>query len=69
MDKNPSASAGETGSVPDPGGFHIHSTEQVSPCAITTEPAEPELTAHEPQLMSPHGASAEACEPRACVPQ
>ena len=35
--KNPPANAGNTGSSPGPGRSHI--TEQLSPCATTTEPA------------------------------
>ena len=35
--KNPPANAGDTGSSPGPGRFP-HATEQLSPCATTTEP-------------------------------
>ena len=36
--KNPPTDAGNAGLMPDPGRFHIPS-EQLSPCAVTTEPA------------------------------
>ena len=34
--KNPRANAGDTGSIPDPGGFP-HASEQLSQCSTTTE--------------------------------
>ena len=36
--ENLPANAWDTGSIPGPGGFP-HATEQLSPCATTTEPA------------------------------
>ena len=36
--KNPPANAGDTGSIPGLGRF-LHATEQLSPCATTTDPA------------------------------
>ena len=36
--KNPPASAGDTGSSPGPGRFHMPA-EQLSRCTTTTEPA------------------------------
>ena len=36
--KNPSADAGDTGWIPDPGRSHPHASEQLRPRATTTEP-------------------------------
>ena len=38
MVENPPANAGDTGSIPGLGSF-AHATDQLSPCATTTEPA------------------------------
>ena len=38
MVKNLPANAGDMGSIPSPGKIP-HATEQLSPCATTTEPA------------------------------
>ena len=35
---NPPANAGDTGLGPGPGRSHMPATEQLSPCATTTEP-------------------------------
>ena len=43
-----------------------HAAEQLSPCAITTEPA---LLTHEPQLLSPCARTTEAHAPEARAPQ
>lgn len=58
--KNPPASAGETGSIPDPGGSPIpgripHAPEHLSPYTTTTEPA---LWSREPHLPKPEHATA-----------
>ena len=53
VDKNPSASVGDMGSIPGLGSFHIPRSNK----------------AHVPQLLSPHAAPAEAHTPRACAPQ
>ena len=34
------ANAGDTGSIPDPGRFHMSKIPQLSQCASTTEPTE-----------------------------
>ena len=47
--KSPPANAGDTGSSPGPGKI-LHTVEQLSPCATTTEPA----------LQSPYSATREA---------
>ena len=36
--KNPPANAGDTGSIPGPGRFHMPWSDKQSPCATTTEP-------------------------------
>ena len=53
VDKNPSANAGDTGSIPDPGRFHMPQSNE----------------ARVPQLLSPHAAITEDHAPRACAPQ
>ena len=48
MVKNPPANAGDTGSSPGPGRSHMPRSNK----------------AREPQLLSPHAATTEACAPR-----
>ena len=51
MDKNPPANAGDTGSIPGLGRFHMlqktkdHASQLLSPCATTTEAHEPKVHA------------------------
>ena len=51
--KNPPGSAGDTGSIPDPGRSHMPRSNY----------------ACEPQLLSPHATTTEARAPRARAPQ
>ena len=51
VDKNLSANAGDTGSIPGPGKFHMPRSN----------------LAHVPQILSPCAATTEACVPRACA--
>ena len=51
--KNLAASAGDTGSIPNPGRSHV---PQSSWAGV-------------PQLLSAHAATTEACIPRTCAPQ
>ena len=53
--KNLPASARDTGSIPDPGRFHIPWSKSVSLC----------FRAQEPQLLSPCAPTTGACVPRA----
>ena len=53
VDKKLPANAGDTGSIPGPGRFHIPWSNQTQA----------------PQLLSPRAATAKACMPRACTPQ
>ena len=62
MDRMP-AGAGDTGSIPGPGRFHMpqssHACEH-NPRAPALEPS---------SLKCPHGAATVACVSRACAPQ
>ena len=64
MDKNLLANAGDTGSIPSLGRFHMPWNDQ-SPCTTATEllPYSPYL-----QLLSLHPATTEALTPKACAP-
>ena len=53
--KNPAANAADTGLIPDSGKIP-HASEQLSPCATTTEPGKP-------QLLSPGAAATESRAP------
>ena len=53
MDKNPPANAGDIGSIPDPGRFHMPQKNVV----------------HEPQLLNPHATTTVAPAARARAPQ
>ena len=53
MVESPPANAGDTGSIPGPGGSHMPQSDW----------------AREPQLLSPHAAAAGAHVPRARAPQ
>ena len=53
MNKNPPANAGDTGSIPGPGRFHM--MWNIQACV--------------PQLLSAHAATPEAHMPRACALQ
>ena len=55
VDKNPPASAGDTGSIPGPGRFHMPWNQrhgQQSPCTATTEHTL--YRVHDLQLRNPH---------------
>ena len=61
-----SANAGDTGSIPGPGRFHMLWSNK----ARVTQPMKPvHARAHTPQLLSLCVASTETCVPRACAPQ
>ena len=53
VDKNPPANVGDMCSIPDPGRSYVPQSSE----------------ARTPQLLRPHVAAVEACEPRACAPQ
>ena len=65
MGKNSLANAGETGSVPDVGRFHMpwsykaHASQLLGLCS----------RACTPQLLSLHAAATGPCTPKACAPQ
>ena len=80
VNKNPPANSGDTGSIPDPGIFHMGSLPQLirlcsracepqilSLHATTTKPAY--SRAHEPQLTTSCSTATEACVPRGCTLQ
>ena len=55
--KNPPANAGDTGSVPGPGRFHMPwSNKARAPQLLSLH-----SRAREPQLLSPHAATTETC--------
>ena len=63
--KNPPANAGDTGSSPGPGRFHMPwSNKAHVPQLLSLR-----SRAREPQLLSPHATTTEARTPRACAPQ
>ena len=63
--KNPPANAGDMGSSPGPGRFHMpRSNEARAPQLLSLR-----STACEPQLLSPHATTTEACVPKAHAPQ
>ena len=67
VDKGPSANAGNLGSIPGLGRFHIClAAEQLS---ASLQPPSPCSRTHEAQLRSSHAAATEACAPRAHAPQ
>ena len=63
MDKNSSASVGDTNLIPGRGKSQV--TEQLSPCATTTLCS----GAQELQTLSPPATTTKAHRPRACAPQ
>ena len=63
--KNPPANAGDMGSSPGPGRFHMpRSNEARAPQLLSLR-----STACEPQLLSPQATTTEACVPKAHAPQ
>ena len=62
--KNPSAKAGDMGSIPDP-GRSLHTTRQLSMCTTATEPV---LKSLGPRLLSPHAATTKACVSQSSAP-
>ena len=63
--ENLPANAGNTGSSPGPGRFHMtRSNEAHAPQQLSLG-----SRAHEPQLLSPWATTTEACSPRASAPQ
>ena len=65
MVESPPANAGDTGSIPGPGGSHLlwSSWAQV-PQLLSLR-----SRARAPQLLSPRAATTEACTPRTCALQ
>ena len=59
MDESSPASAGETRSMPDQGGFHM--PRATMPCVTISEAS---FGAHRPQLLTPSAATTKACAPR-----
>ena len=63
--KNLPASAGDMGSIPDLGGFHMsQSNETRAPQLLSLR-----SRTREPQLLRSRATTTEACSPRACAPQ
>ena len=65
-DKNPPANAGDMGLIPSPGRSHML-TEQLSPCATTTEPEHPRTS--KLQILSPCAVTTESRVPKAYAGQ
>ena len=63
VDGSPPTSAGDTGSIPDPGRFHMSRSNQASVPELLT----PYSGAHELQLLGLCAATAEVHVPRACA--
>ena len=64
MDKNPPANAGDTGSIPGLGRFHMPwSSWAHAPRLLLSLCSR----AHKTQLPSPHAAATESCAPRPCA--
>ena len=64
MVENLPANAGDAGSSPGLGGSHMPRSGWARAPRLLSLRAR----AHEPQLLSPHATTAEACMPRACAP-
>ena len=65
VDGNPPTSAGDTGSIPGPGRFHMSWSNQAGVPELLT----PRSGAHELQLLGHCAATAEVHVPRACALQ
>ena len=63
--ERPPVSAGDTGSIPGPGGSHMRRSNW----AHAPQLLSPRSRAREPQLLSPHATATEARMPRARAPQ
>ena len=63
--KNLPANAGDTGSNPGPGRFHMLQSNEAHVLQLRSLRSR----ACKPQLLSPHATTTEACVPRACAPQ
>ena len=63
--KNPPANAGDTGLSPGPGRYHMLRSNWACASQLLSLCSR----AGEPQLLSPHATTTEACVPRARAPQ